>query len=411
MARMGVPVMEQKSAGVVLLGFAEALSAPEVVWSLADAGYTPIAFARKARRACLRHSRHVAVYEITPPERNCKAALADLRELLKSVRTTSTAPHVLFPIDDTSVWLCSLIGSAPGWVFAGPRGAHAEVALNKQKQIEIARGAGFNVPETSIVSTKRELSSCTSRFPVILRPANAISIRENTLLKGQNWICSDESELNQSLSVWNESVPLLVQPFLEGRGEGVFGIATENGIVAWSAHQRLRMMNPHGSGSSACISQTVPDEVRAPVEAFIKRSGWRGMFMIELLRTPEGKRWFVEFNGRAWGSMALSRRQSLEYPAWSVKQAAEPSARLCLDSPVKEGISCRHLGRELMHLLFVLRGSRSRAVKTWPSFWKTFFAVFRFSKGTSFYNWRRDDWRVFVSNSWYTIRDQMFKAH
>ena len=133
--------------------------------------------------------------------------------------------------------------------------------------------------------------------------------------------------------------------------------------------------------------------------------------MIELLRTQDGKAWFVEFNGRAWGSMALSRRQSLEYPAWAVKLAINPSDPLRLNSSVSEGMICRHLGRELMHLLFVLRGSKSRAVKRWPSFWKALFAIFKINKRSSLYNWRRDDWRVFVTNSWYTIRDQVFKAN
>ena len=51
------------------------------------------------------------------------------------------------------------------------------------------------------------------------------------------------------------------------------------------------------------------------------------MFMIELLRDRTGKVWFVELNGRPWGSMALSRRQGFEYPAWHVKLAIDPQSR------------------------------------------------------------------------------------
>ena len=63
---------------VVAIGFAEALSAPEVTWSLADAGFKVIAFSRKGRRGALRHSHHVAIFEITAPEKDCAAALAEL---------------------------------------------------------------------------------------------------------------------------------------------------------------------------------------------------------------------------------------------------------------------------------------------------------------------------------------------
>ena len=35
------------------------------------------------------------------------------------------------------------------------------------------------------------------------------------------------------------------------------------------------------------------------------------------------------------------------------------------------GIVSRNAGRELMHLLFVLRGPKSKALSGWPSFWKS----------------------------------------
>jgi hypothetical protein len=47
------------------------------------------------------------------------------------------------------------------------------------------------------------------------------------------------------------------------------------------------MMNPHGSGSSACGSQEVPDHLKDPVAALVRSCDWRGMFMIELLRTED----------------------------------------------------------------------------------------------------------------------------
>jgi len=395
---------------LVVVGFAEALSAPEVVWSLVDSGCKVIAFSRKGRRAALRHSRHVTFHEITAPEKDCAASLMELAAVLESSRNGTQGHHVLLPLDDSSVWLCSLITPSSGWILAGPCGNCVELALNKQQQIQAAKATGFNVPATTVVSTVEDLAAYTPRFPVILRPANAVLVHENRLWKGRNWICSDKAELNLARSAWNGSCPLLIQPFLEGNGEGVFGLATKNGVVAWSAHRRLRMMNPHGSGSSACISQAVPNDVRSHVEAFLQSSGWRGMFMVELLRTQDGRLWFIEFNGRAWGSMALSRRQSLEYPAWTVSLFLDPQALPDYDSSVVEEVVCRNLGRELMHALFVLRGPQSRAIQRWPSLLDTFHGVFLDPYRSSFYNLRKDDWRVFVSDCWYTIRDQVFKA-
>ena len=52
----------------------------------------------------------------------------------------------------------------------------------------------------------------------------------------------------------------------------------------------------------------------------LSHTQWRGMFMLEFLRAKDGTAWFMELNGRPWGSMALARRSGLEYPAWALRQ-------------------------------------------------------------------------------------------
>ena len=339
--------------GLVAIGFAEALSAPETAWSLADAGFEVIAFSRKGRRPALRHSRYVTVFEITAPESDCAAALGELAALLDSQQGEPGTELALLPLDDASVWLSCRVRPASQWTLAGASGARAEMALDKQKQIKAAAQAGLRAPATSFVAAADELDSSVEHYPVIVRPAFAAKSSNGRLRKGRNWICSNEEELQKVRSELNGAGLFMVQPFLEGVGEGVFGFATENGVLAWSSHRRVRMMNPHGSGSSACISQEVPEELKGPITAFVASCGWRGMFMIELLRTRDGQRWFVEFNGRAWGSMALARRQLLEYPAWTVELALRPQFTPGDLGQKTEGLLCRNLGREFMHLLFL----------------------------------------------------------
>lgn len=408
---VGVRAGDDGARGVlVAVGFAEALAAPEVVWSLVDSGFKVVAFARKGRRAAVRHSRHVRVHEITAPETDWGAALGELTELLGRVRRDAVSQCVVLPLDDSSLWLCDRMPASSEWISAGTHGRRTELAIDKRAQMVAAAEAGLCVPSTQVASTTEDVTRRVSGFPVILREANAVSSDGRGLRKGRNWICSDEAELAMACRARRGDRPVLIQPFLEGAGEGVFGLATDSGVRAWSAHRRLRMMNPHGSGSSACVSQAVPDEIRDPIERLVKMCDWRGMFMCEFLRTTDGRLWFIEFNGRAWGSMALARRQSLEYPAWTVRQALGWPLILH-DSTVRtEDVICRHLGRELMHVLFVLRGAQSRAIRQWPSLGGTFKKVFRLSPRHALYNWRREEWPVFVADCWYTIREQLFKA-
>jgi hypothetical protein len=395
---------------LVCIGFGEALSAPEVAWSLIDGGFEVIAITRRGRHSALRHSSRVTVREVTPPEIDCEAALDETEQLLKACNLAADRRGVVLPLDDAAIWLYSRLPLNPGWVLAGPRGAGAELALEKRVQVESAQAAGFMVPMTTFANTPRDVLALSEDLPLVLRPANAVSRAQRGLRKGRNWICANRTELDRMVSEWAGAWPLMVQPFIQGNGEGVFGIATDEGVQAWSAHRRLRMMNPHGSGSSACVSQAVPEEIKCAVMRLVQQTRWRGLFMVELLRDRSGARWFIEFNGRPWGSMALSRRQGLEYPAWAVNYTLNPRTRLDIHPAAKRQIVCRNVGREFMHLLFVLRGPKSCAFQEWPSVWRTATDLLAVRRGESLYNWRRDDLRVFFSDAWYTVRDHLFKS-
>jgi predicted ATP-grasp superfamily ATP-dependent carboligase len=395
----------------VLVGFAEAESAPEVVWSLVDAGARVSAFARRGVASPLRHSRHVVCHDITPPEKDAHAALLDLQRVHRSVGRSGTAA-VLFPLDDTALWLCNGIALEPPWTLAGPQGANAELALNKGLQVELARECGFNVPESAVIHTGADAASFAAAhgLPIILKSSLCVHIRDSRRHRSPTWICANERELDRAVASWGQRAPLLAQRYIVGTGEGVFGLGAIDGVRGWSAHRRLRMMNPEGSGSSACVSADVPTELKRNVSAFVQRTGWRGLFMIELLRDTSGKIWFVELNGRPWGSMALARRQGLEYPAWHLNLALDERSDAGRSTTSMPGFVCRHLGRELMHLLFVLRGPKSKALGQWPSFWTSLVSVIAIRPRDGIYNWRRSDPSVFVADVCYTLQKNLFKA-
>jgi hypothetical protein len=397
----------------VLVGFAEALAAPEVVWSLADEGFQVVAFARKGRPSALRHSRYVACHEICPPEVDLRTSLSELQSLLASLSAKQECTQkIVFPLDDKAVWLGCRLLLGNQWLLAGPSGTNAELALNKCLQVQVARDAGFNVPKTGLARTANDIFNfaASESFPIILKPSECVPVRQGQLHDCGKWTCANQSELEAAMTEWQESVPLLVQPFIVGTGEGIFGLAAPDGIRAWSGHRRLRMMNPQGSGSSACVSQAVPKDLRHNVEALIRSTGWHGLFMVEVLRDRSGKVWFVELNGRPWGSMSLCRRQGLEYPAWQVQLAIDPQSPVGMQASSAPGVVCRNIGREFLHLLFVLRGPKSKALNVWPSFGKTLVDVLDVRREDTWYNWRRDDRKVFFADCFNLVKSNVFKS-
>ncbi len=389
------------------------MSAPEVLWSLLDAGFDVIAFARKGRASALRYSRHVVCHEICAPEVDVQTSLSDLGALLRNLDSQgSDAQLVLFPLDDKAVWLCSKLKPEGRWKLAGPGGSCADLALRKDLQVAAAREAGFNVPQTVLARTAKDLIRFTEAesFPVILKAAECVPIYQGRVYSCRKWICGNRAELDRAIEQWQERVPLLAQRFVTGIGEGAFGLAAPEGVRAWSGHHRVRMMNPQGSGSSACESQPVADDIKSQGQQFIRYSGWRGLFMLELLRDEDGRVWFVELNGRPWGSMALSRRQGLEYPAWHVQLTLKDTSRAGLDATPGPQIVCRNAGREFMHMLFVLKGPKSNALNRWPSFWKSLSEILRIHRTDGVYNWRRDDPKVFLADFYYTVHGNIFKS-
>ena len=98
-----------------------------------------------------------------------------------------------------------------------------------------------------------------------------------------------------------------------------------------------------------------------------------------------GPAWFVELNGRPWGSMALARRQGLEYPAWQVTLALDASVA----GRVKRGWSGLQTPRPGADAR-VVRAARAEVqrARQWPSAWNAP------RRGVdpprdALYNWRR----------------------
>jgi hypothetical protein len=376
----------------VLVGFADALAAPEAVASLRGAGHRVAAFARRGRPVALRRLREVEIVEVTAPEDDLAACVGEVAAL--------AAVHELtMPLDDPAVLVVDrgLPGDTP---VVGPRGLQARLALDKRVQLRAALAAGFAVPPW--VELDAELPS-DWEFPAALKPALAAEEHEGRLRRVAPRPVATEAEARALLRTWGAATPALVQRWVAGSGAGIFGIADDEGVHHLSAHRRVRMMNPAGSGSSACASAPVPAELVGPVQRLLGEAGWRGMFMVELLRA-EDEWWFMELNGRPWGSLALARRVGYEYPAWAAARALDHTAPLPPSPPFEE-LLCRHLGRELMHMLFVLRGPGTH-VGQWPSRRATLRAMLASGDSTAWYNLQPGTRTLFLEDTWRTVAAQ-----
>jgi hypothetical protein len=381
----------------VLVGFANALAAPEALASLLSAGYRVASFSRRGRGVALRWMRGVELIEVTAPEE-------DLAACVRDVAAAADAYDVVMPLDDPGVLVCDR-GLPADALVAGPRAWRARFALDKREQLRRAGEAGFQVPTWMELPPGANLPD-DWELPAMVKPALAVEEVAGRLRRLSPQLVSTPAELHDLHGSWGPSTPMILQRWLPGRGAGIFGLAEHGDVHRLSAHRRVRMMNPAGSGSSACVSAPVPEALRGPVSRLMKAVDWTGMFMVELLES-EGTWWFMELNGRPWGSLALARRLGYEYPAWAVARLLDDQALLPEAPPFAE-LQCRHLGRELVHLLFVLRGPGSY-VGEWPGRGQTMRAFLKGGRNTRWYNLSPGMHRVFLDDTWRTVADQTFR--
>ena len=385
---------------VVLVGFAEAMAAIEATWSLQEAGFRVVAFTRGGAKPALRRVRGVELRRIAAPEDDVHAAAADLHSL---VETTGATAYL--PLDDASVWLAGALGGSE-ITIAGPTGRQVELALDKTLQLEAAREAGLPVPETEVVQSPDDVAPVS--YPVVVKPSRALYEVNGRLVRPTGSAVANEDELARVREkAWYP--PLVVQPLIRGTGEGLFGHVTKDGVVAWSTHRRVRMLNPEGSASSACESHPVDESLTGPAERFLTGIGWRGLFMLEFLRDDDGRPWLMELNGRAWGSLALARRRGYEYPAWSV-QASRDQSFVPQPPENPPDVLCRNIGLELVHLAFVARGPQSASLTNWPRVWPTIRNLLKISRRDRLYNWKRSQPRVLLADTLQTLRQYVGRA-
>lgn len=382
----------------LLIGFAEALSAPEVVWSLVNSGFDVVVFSRRGSKTPLRRRRDIKIVEVCPPEHNVTQTLRDMGVVLKDMGL-----NMLMPLDDRAIWICSRLSALENIRNAGPTGFQADLALDKSLQIEAATRAGLRIIPTSIVDNIDDLFEI-KMFPVLIKPAMATVEIEEKLISGPHYTCANTSELMCVARTWQGAYTLLAQSVISGIGEGLFGLATDHGIEAWSAHQRIRMMNPLGSGSSACRSLRISEQPLDLLSQMLSEIKWQGIFMVEMIRDHNDQLWFMEMNGRTWGSMALARRRGYEYPAWSILYALDSQFHPNIPEGF-EDIVCRHLGREIMHFLTVLKGPQPSAVTPWPSILKTLTEVLTIEHNHAWYNLNKGDRLFFLEDAFRTVFD------
>lgn len=107
---------------------------------------------------------------------------------------------------------------------------------------------------------------------------------------------------------------VLIQGFVPGRGVGAFFLFWDGQTLAEFQHRRLHEV-PHTGGVSSLRESYAHAAIREDAYAKLRHLQWQGVAMLEYrLDERTGKFYFLELNGRFWGSLHLALYAGVDFP-------------------------------------------------------------------------------------------------
>ena len=323
------------------------------VRALRSAGYEPWV-AVSTRRAYAARSRAAAGVILTPdsrsdPEGFVRCLRADSQRLGLSAILGGT-DRDLIAIARSRDSLGRLAAPAPSM------GALLE-ATSKRSVNQLALEAGMKVPPTVEVRRGCLHEAAEMTMPAIIKPVR--SERESTggrLLHEDVKRVDSYDELSRTAaSLAGER--LLIQTFIPGQLGAVCGVAWYGEIVT-AVHQVARRIWPPDTGVSAYAETVAPDRVlQEQVASLVRLLAWSGIFQAQFMRADNGA-YFIDFNPRIYGSLALAVAAGANLPAIWVSLLTGSRVET---GPYRVGFRYRSEELDIRALLHLLRGGRPLA--------------------------------------------------
>jgi hypothetical protein len=239
-----------------------------------------------------------------------------------------------------------------------------EIASDKHKTVLMARALNISVPETLLVSSLEDLGRLRNLdFPLVIKDRFSVRWLDDRAVFGSTDYAYSRDDLLQIVTKrLNRAGDVLVQRFAGGLGVGFSCFAVGGSVHLPFQWERLRELDPRGSGSCARKSVALDPQILAFSRGLVKALGFGGILMVEFKKDrSSGRLALMEINPRPWGSIQLPIDCGIDYPVYVVRQCLEgeaPPER----AEYKKGITCRWLAGDLVHLQNLL----ARKPVGWP---------------------------------------------
>jgi predicted ATP-grasp superfamily ATP-dependent carboligase len=230
--------------------------------------------------------------------------------------------------------------------------------IDKYQCLTQAKKLGIRVPETFLPNTLQEIEErCHDlSYPCVIKWADPNEVAQDLEKAGLKLhkyeYAKNAPDLVDKLRPYAaiNRFPL-VQEYCPGKGIGQMFLAHQGEVVLEFQHQRIHEWPPEGGVSTLC--QSVPLELhqacRKLSAALLKALQWDGVAMVEYrYDDTTDSYYFMEINGRFWGSLPLAIAAGVPFAAALVDKALNgPST---IRQPDYSRLYCRFMFPEIRRI-------------------------------------------------------------
>jgi protein-tyrosine-phosphatase len=281
--------------------------------------------------------------------------------LLDLVR--SEAIQVLFPVSEASLVAAHDVAPAltPATKIVMPDEKSQRFSLSKLQATRAALHAEVRTPQTVFLCegagaplNRADLDGWP--FPYLVKTDN-VALDDGSYLRGSTYRVSSSADLDAVLDrVVSTGAGAIAQRLVPGRGVGAFLLRSRGRVVLEFGHERLHEVPYEGGWSSLRRSDRDP-RVMELARRLLTAIDYEGLAMVECRQTLGDEPYFLEINGRPWGSIALALHCGADFPRAALEATlGQEEATVAPPPLVGRSVYCQNLyPGEIRHLGSVVR--------------------------------------------------------
>jgi predicted ATP-grasp superfamily ATP-dependent carboligase len=233
-------------------------------------------------------------------------------------------------------------------------------AANKSELIKLNNELGLYVPLSQIIDKKSDinLDDLKIPYPVVIKPSRSRVMIDGKWMFTSVTYANSHDELKTILNKADEQIyPMVLQERVKGKGLGAFYCYDNGKCVAKFSHRRLREKPPSGGVSVLRESVEINPTVDEHSQLLLNKLKWHGVAMVEYKYDSNNNiPYFIEVNGRFWGSLQLAIDSGVDFPNLLVNIMQNKQVKDTHD--YKIGVKTRWLWGDIDLLLMLAFKSR-----------------------------------------------------